>query len=118
MHEQGLRYADDEGNLVFLPRDFQTQAATGAYVQREEGVIEMVLGSEPSLGWFYWLRGGKYGRSGATGGCGADSAGGTDDVLIGGRGVAIGLLQLSGECKDKAIRLSSSSEVALVCRFL
>jgi hypothetical protein len=74
MHEQGLLYADDEGNLVFLPRDFQTQAATGAYVQREEGVSEMVLGSEPSLGWFYWLRGGKYGRSSATGGCGADSA--------------------------------------------
>jgi hypothetical protein len=61
LHEQGLLYADDAGDLVFLQRDFQTQAITGAYVQRKEGVGEMVLGSEPRLGRFYWLRGGKAG---------------------------------------------------------
>jgi hypothetical protein len=61
LHEQGLLYADDAGDLVFLQRDFQTQAITGAYVQRKDGVGEMALGSEPRLGRFYWLRGGKAG---------------------------------------------------------
>lgn len=61
LHEQGLLYADDLGDLVFLQRDFQTQVITGAYVQRQKGVSEMALGSEPRLGRFYWLRGGKAG---------------------------------------------------------
>jgi hypothetical protein len=61
LHEQGLLYADDVGDLVFLQRDFQMQAITGAYVHRQKGVSEMVLGSEPSLGRFYWLRGGQPG---------------------------------------------------------
>jgi hypothetical protein len=59
LHEQRLLYADNADDLVFLQRDFQTQAITGAYVHRQKGVSEMVLGSEPSLGRFYWLRGGK-----------------------------------------------------------
>jgi hypothetical protein len=39
--------------ILRLQQDFQTQAITGAYVQRQKGISEMALGSEPRLGRFY-----------------------------------------------------------------
>jgi Plasmid recombination enzyme len=59
LHDQGLLYADDEQNAVFLQRDFVTKEVTGAYVQSGDQFSGTVLGSDRGRGRFYWLRGGE-----------------------------------------------------------
>jgi hypothetical protein len=59
LHGQGLLYADEEGNAVFLQQDVQTKEVTGAYVQSGDSFSGTVLGSDRGRGRFYWLRGGE-----------------------------------------------------------
>jgi hypothetical protein len=58
LHEQGLLYADSEGDVVFLQRDLVTKEVTGAYSQSGDGFSGTVLGSDRSRGRFYCLLGG------------------------------------------------------------
>jgi hypothetical protein len=58
LHEQGLLYADEAGNAVFLQRDLVTRSVTGAYRLSQDGFSGTILGSDRSKGRFYWLRGG------------------------------------------------------------
>jgi Plasmid recombination enzyme len=59
LHDQGLLYADDEGNAVFLQRDFETKEVTGAYRQSGDSFSGTVLGSDRGRGRFYCLLGGE-----------------------------------------------------------
>jgi hypothetical protein len=59
LHDQGLLYADEERNAVFLQRDFVTKEVTGAYRQSGDQFSGTVLGSDRGRGRFYWLRGGE-----------------------------------------------------------
>jgi Plasmid recombination enzyme len=59
LHDQGLLYADGEGNAVFLQRDLHSQEVTGAYRQNGDSFSGTVLGSDRERGRFYWLRGGQ-----------------------------------------------------------
>jgi hypothetical protein len=58
LHDQGLLYADDEGNAVFLQRDLATKEVTGAYRQSGDSFSGTVLGSDRGKGRFYCLLGG------------------------------------------------------------
>jgi hypothetical protein len=58
LHDQGLLYADNEGNAVFLQRDFETKEVTGAYRQSGDSFSGTVLGSDRGKGRFYCLLGG------------------------------------------------------------
>jgi Plasmid recombination enzyme len=58
LHEQGLLYAGEEGNAIFLQRDLVTRSVTGAYRLSEDGSGGTLLGSDRAKGRFYWLRGG------------------------------------------------------------
>ncbi|MBF2078912.1 MAG: plasmid recombination protein [Synechococcales cyanobacterium T60_A2020_003] len=59
LHDQGLLYADEDGNAVFVQRDFQSREVTGAYVMSGDAFSGSVLVSDLSRGRFYWLRGGE-----------------------------------------------------------
>ncbi len=58
LHEQGLLYADEQGAVIFLQRDFVTRSVTGAYRLSGDGFSGTLLGSDRANGRFYWLRGG------------------------------------------------------------
>jgi hypothetical protein len=58
LHDQGLLYADDEGNAIFLQRDLNTKEITGAYRQSGDQFSGTVLGSDRGRGRFYCLLGG------------------------------------------------------------
>jgi hypothetical protein len=58
LHEQGLLYAGEEGNAIFLQRDLVTRSVTGAYRLSGDGFSGTMLGSDRAKGRFYWLRGG------------------------------------------------------------
>jgi hypothetical protein len=53
-----LLYADNQGNAVFLQRDFETKEITGAYRQSGDSFSGTVLGSDRGKGRFYCLLGG------------------------------------------------------------
>ncbi|NJN49160.1 MAG: hypothetical protein HC805_04420 [Alkalinema sp. RL_2_19] len=59
LHEQGLLYADADGNAVFMQRDFRSREFTGAAVLSDDAFCGSMLGSDLSRGRFYWLRGGR-----------------------------------------------------------
>jgi Plasmid recombination enzyme len=59
LHEQGLIYADEAGAVVFLQRDWVTQAVTGAHRLIADRFSGPMLGSDMSKGRFFWLRGGR-----------------------------------------------------------
>jgi Plasmid recombination enzyme len=58
LHQQGLVYADEQEDAIFLHRDWVTQAVTGAGRLRDLRFNSTVSGSDLAQGRFYWLRGG------------------------------------------------------------
>ena len=52
LHEQGLLYADEQGNTIFLQRDLVTRSVTGAYWLSEDGFSGTILGSDRAKGDF------------------------------------------------------------------
>ncbi|BBD63655.1 plasmid recombination enzyme (plasmid) [Nostoc sp. HK-01] len=63
LHEQGLIYADNKQNAVFLRRSLDGQTITGASLRGTAGTNNnfkgLARGSKRSDGWFYFLRGGQ-----------------------------------------------------------
>jgi hypothetical protein len=58
LHEQGLIYADEDGAVIFLQRDWVTREVTGAHRLIADLFSGPMLGSDLAKGGFYWLRGG------------------------------------------------------------
>jgi hypothetical protein len=63
LHQQGLIYADDKQNAVFLRRSLDGQTITGAFLRGTFGTDNkfkgLARGSKRSDGWFYFLHGGQ-----------------------------------------------------------
>jgi hypothetical protein len=63
LHQQGLVYADDKQNAVFIRRDLDEQTITGASLRGTAGVDNtfkgLALGSKRSAGWFHFQQGGQ-----------------------------------------------------------
>jgi Plasmid recombination enzyme/Protein of unknown function (DUF3991)/Toprim-like len=63
LHQQGLIYADDKQNAVFLRRSLDGQTITGASLRGTIGTDNkfkgLARGSKRSDGWFYFQRGGQ-----------------------------------------------------------
>ena len=63
LHQQGLVYADDKQNAIFLRRDLDEQIITGATLRGTAGADNtfkgLALGSKRSLGWFHFQKGGQ-----------------------------------------------------------
>jgi len=64
LHQQGLIYADDKQNLVFIRRDLEEKTITGASLRGTAGTDNffkgLARGSKRSQGWFYFERGGQF----------------------------------------------------------
>ncbi|MCY7285826.1 MAG: toprim domain-containing protein, partial [Cyanobacteria bacterium CAN_BIN43] len=65
LHQQGLVYADDKQNTVFIRRDLDEETITGAPLRGTAGDDNtfkgLALGSKRSNGWFHFYRGGQSG---------------------------------------------------------
>ncbi len=65
LHQQGLVYADDKQNTVFIRRDLDEETITGATLRGTAGDDNtfkgLALGSKRSNGWFHFYRGGQSG---------------------------------------------------------
>ncbi len=65
LHQQGLVYADDKQNAVFIRRDLDEQTITGATLRGTAGADNkfkgLVLGSKRNAGWFHFGQGGQLG---------------------------------------------------------
>ncbi len=63
LHQQGLIYADDKQNAVFLRRNLNEQIITGATLRGTTGANNtfkgLALGSKRSNGWFHFKKGGQ-----------------------------------------------------------
>ena len=63
MHQQGLVYADDKQNAVFIRRDLDEQTITGASLRGTAGDNNtfkgLALGSKRNAGWFHFRQGGQ-----------------------------------------------------------
>ncbi|MCY7284793.1 MAG: DUF3991 domain-containing protein, partial [Cyanobacteria bacterium CAN_BIN43] len=63
LHQQGLVYADDKQNAVFIRRDLDEQTITGASLRGTAGTENtfkgLALGSKRSNGWFHFQKGGQ-----------------------------------------------------------
>jgi 5S rRNA maturation endonuclease (ribonuclease M5) len=63
LHQQGLIYADDKQNAVFLRRNLNEQIITGASLRGTTGANNtfkgLALGSKRSNGWFHFKKGGQ-----------------------------------------------------------
>jgi 5S rRNA maturation endonuclease (ribonuclease M5) len=63
LHQQGLVYADDKQNAVFIRCDLSGETITGASLRGTAGADNtfkgLALGSKRSAGWFYFERGGQ-----------------------------------------------------------
>lgn len=63
LHQQGLVYADDKQNAVFIRRDLDEQIITGAALRGTAGTDNtfkgLALGSKRSHGWFHFQKGGQ-----------------------------------------------------------
>jgi 5S rRNA maturation endonuclease (ribonuclease M5) len=63
LHQQGLVYADDKQNAVFIRRDLDEQIITGASLRGTAGDENtfkgLALGSKRSNGWFHFEQGGQ-----------------------------------------------------------
>jgi 5S rRNA maturation endonuclease (ribonuclease M5) len=63
MHQQGLVYADDKQNAVFIRRDLDEQTITGASLRGTAGDNNtfkgLAFGSKRNAGWFHFRQGGQ-----------------------------------------------------------
>jgi hypothetical protein len=63
LHQQGLVYADEKQNTVFIRRDLDESKITGATLRGTAGTDNtfkgLALGSKRSAGWFHFQRGGQ-----------------------------------------------------------
>ncbi len=63
LHQQGLVYADDKQNAVFIRRALDKEIITGATLRGAAGVDNtfkgLALGSKRSAGWFHFQAGGQ-----------------------------------------------------------
>lgn len=63
LHQQGLVYADDKQNAVFIRRKLDNETITGATLRGTSGADNtfkgLAIGSKRSEGWFYFHRGGQ-----------------------------------------------------------
>ena len=63
LHQQGLVYADDKQNAVFIRRDLEQQTITGATLRGTAGADNtfkgLALASKRSNGWFHFQKGGQ-----------------------------------------------------------
>ena len=63
LHQQGLVYADDKQNAVFIRRSLDNETITGATLRGTSGADNtfkgLAIGSKRSEGWFYFHRGGQ-----------------------------------------------------------
>jgi hypothetical protein len=63
LHQQGLVYADDKQNAVFIRRSLDEQTITGATLRGTAGTDNtfkgLALGSKRSAGWFHFQQGGQ-----------------------------------------------------------
>jgi hypothetical protein len=58
LHRDGLVYADEQGNAVFLRRDWGG-SVTGAGLHEPDGRESLAIGTRRSQGWFYTIFGGE-----------------------------------------------------------
>ncbi len=63
LHQQGLVYADDKQNAVFIRCDLEQQTISGASLRGTAGADNtfkgLALGSKRSNGWFHFQKGGQ-----------------------------------------------------------
>lgn len=63
LHQQGLVYADDKQNAVFIRRSLDEETITGASLRGTAGVDNafkgLALGSKRNAGWFHFQAGGQ-----------------------------------------------------------
>ncbi len=63
LYQQGLVYADDKQNAVFIRRDLDEQTITGASLRGTAGADNtfkgLALGSKRNNGWFHFQKGGQ-----------------------------------------------------------
>jgi 5S rRNA maturation endonuclease (ribonuclease M5) len=65
LHQQGLVYADDKQNAVFIRRSLDEETITGASLRGTAGADNtfkgLALGSKRNAGWFHFQTGGQSG---------------------------------------------------------
>jgi 5S rRNA maturation endonuclease (ribonuclease M5) len=63
LHQQGLVYADDKQNAVFIRRDLDEKTIAGATLRGTAGANNtfkgLALGSKRNAGWFHFQQGGQ-----------------------------------------------------------
>jgi hypothetical protein len=63
LHQQGVVYADDKQNAVFIRRSLEQEKITGASLRGTAGTENtfkgLALGSKRNAGWFYFQTGGQ-----------------------------------------------------------